>query len=658
MKNILIVILLVCIYPGISYSQSNKELFPIKDKNLYGFIDKSGNVVIEPKYLSVNEFSEGLAPVRLNGTYGFINEFGNYEIEPIYDLALPFYKGIAKVYIDGIPYFIDKSGNIKFKHNFKYINNFGDLSYAIAISFSDKYGVIDKNGNLIIDTIYSNIENFENGIAIVTGQNHNPYPTDKDKKPVYEKSMIDSSGNKFIYFGKYQNISKLKNGFAFATLIDFNNDEHEVILDNKGVLKFRNPKNKWRFDNDFGFFHDDIAIVNVYFDNNIKGLYSSGIRNYYSSAVNSEGKILFSDTSWIKLTAFTLNRAFVELSSGEWNLINPKGELISNNSYNDVLFDDYLFTPEYTFLDGKAFVKSKTGWGVIDTNGKYLINPINILKFTSEKMVRRKNMVFLKKDVSSENDIFPYSYGFWDTENNIIVEPQFNYIDFNGFANSILFVINNSKGSYIDHYGNVVWQESDFPPENKINIDYMLRGYFYASSKNRSDLNGYGGWWKSDNKSKFINSELSFEEDILQVRIDTSKITVFEEQYNGITLYVANTSKDTTFFNAQDSRINLVLQAKNKFGEWKDIEYLPQSWCGNSFHTLFLAKNELWEFSIPVYYGDFKTQIRAKLMYKNYISQKNEIIVYSNEINGSINPGQFWYKKSYYPSDIMDPYSE
>jgi hypothetical protein len=53
-----------------------------------------------------------------------------------------------------------------------------------------------------------------------------------------------------------------------------------------------------------------------------------------------------------------------------------------------------------------------------------------------------------------------------------------------------------------------------------------------------------------------------------------------------------------------------------------------------------------------------KTKLRAQLYYKKTIDQEKEDLIYSNEIDGSINPGQFWNKRTYYPGGIMDPYND
>lgn len=98
------------------------------------------------------------------------------------------------------------------------------------------------------------------------------------------------------------------------------------------------------------------------------------------------------------------------------------------------------------------------------------------------------------------------------------------------------------------------------------------------------------------------------------------------------------------------------LQAKNQAGEWKYIEYLPSSICGNSYHTVKLEPGAYWQFAVPVYQGVWKTNIRAELSYPDKNHSQNYKTVYSNIITGSVNPGQFSNKMEYTPQNVMDPY--
>ncbi|HET6224969.1 MAG TPA: hypothetical protein VFF27_01730, partial [Bacteroidia bacterium] len=107
--------------------------------------------------------------------------------------------------------------------------------------------------------------------------------------------------------------------------------------------------------------------------------------------------------------------------------------------------------------------------------------------------------------------------------------------------------------------------------------------------------------------------------------------------------------------------LNMVVQAMNTAGEWKDIEYLPSN--GANYHMLTLKSNEYWSFATPKYEGGIKTKLRVKLTYFDPSEDpqksrwdRKQLVIYSNEYTGSINPGQFWRKGDYSSADIMNPY--
>lgn len=67
--------------------QEALALSPYQEDGLWGYMDCRGNVVVEPKYYSANNFSEGLALVRTsggqNGEYGYIDQTGEMVVPNI-----------------------------------------------------------------------------------------------------------------------------------------------------------------------------------------------------------------------------------------------------------------------------------------------------------------------------------------------------------------------------------------------------------------------------------------------------------------------------------------------------------------------------------------------------------------------------------------------
>lgn len=659
-------ILTLTILVSNAFGQDNGKLYPITKGNFWGYIDKNGTTIIKPQFYAAGEFAEGLAPVRLNGTYGYIDRTGTFIISPKYDLALSFDNGEAKVFIDCKPFFIDKKGNITFQHNFKSISSFGNHTFAIAITQTDKYCLINREGKQLTDTVFKRINQFVDGLANVEGLNHLPYTRDTTQEIKFEVGVIDSTGKWIVAYGRYKDIDDYKNGYAKVELFEPSEkghgwSNHSAIIDESGKQRFVMPARKYFFDYDNEGFYNDVAVVSIYsVDVDTMRSWKSWERTDYKGLINSDGQILFSDTSWRKLTPFTFNRAFVLDGSEKWKLINKNGKQVCDSVFDKIVIETkYSGVPSCPFQDGVAFVKLKRGWCAIDTTGKFLTEP----KVFSEEdeyreIMRRGNTLFFMKDISVENPNYSFSYGFFNSKNNALVEPFFHDIDMDNFNSDVIYAMKDGRKYYITNTGKVIWKEGKSGTKNTfLNIDFMNRGYYYASSKYKKELAGFGGWGGSDNQSKPMTSKINEFPKQLQIFVDHNKKSNWKG-YKGMKLYIANASTDTLFFDAQDSRLYLKIQAQNRNGEWKDIEYLPSSWCGNSYHTLFLAPKESWEFTTPIYHGEFKTKFRAQLLYKKTKDQEKDDIIYSNEFEGYINPGQFWNKREYYPSGLMDPYND
>ena len=78
----------------------------------YGYVDKSGEMVVPFKYSYAFPFSEGLAAVELNGKVAYIGPDGKTVIPYMLDSGKPFKDGIAEVTVDGQTKYMDKVGNI------------------------------------------------------------------------------------------------------------------------------------------------------------------------------------------------------------------------------------------------------------------------------------------------------------------------------------------------------------------------------------------------------------------------------------------------------------------------------------------------------------------------------------------------------------------
>ena len=88
---------------------------------MWGYLNKNGTVLIEPKYNRVEDFHEGFARFKKNNQWGFIDTIGINRFEQMFDGAYNFKNGYARIKI------------------------------------IDKWGLIDKTGKIIIEPKYQNI---------------------------------------------------------------------------------------------------------------------------------------------------------------------------------------------------------------------------------------------------------------------------------------------------------------------------------------------------------------------------------------------------------------------------------------------------------------------------------------------------------------------
>jgi hypothetical protein len=129
-------------------------------------------LIREPDYLfDFPQFSEGLVPCYDTETelYGYMNRKGEVVIEPQWDVVFPFDKGYATVGNYGEardrqcgP--IDKQGNIEHVDPFK-------KNGWVIVHNGAKHGVIDKDSHFIIPPRYNSISRFKDGLAWATKDN-------------------------------------------------------------------------------------------------------------------------------------------------------------------------------------------------------------------------------------------------------------------------------------------------------------------------------------------------------------------------------------------------------------------------------------------------------------------------------------------------------
>ena len=143
-----------------------------------------------------NEFTIVQQDGRNNGKYGFIDRTGKVVVPFQFDHAWDFSEGLAQVELKGRKYFIDTTGRTVFEAKFDEVENFSEGLCAVnrgqkidqnngVVTNPGRWGYIDKTGKLVIPLKYTHAENFSEGLAAISNGDKGAF-IDHDAKIVFE----------------------------------------------------------------------------------------------------------------------------------------------------------------------------------------------------------------------------------------------------------------------------------------------------------------------------------------------------------------------------------------------------------------------------------------------------------------------------------------
>jgi hypothetical protein len=292
-----------------------------------GFIDKSGTLAIRVSGPFHGKFSDGLARVwtSLGGKWGYIDVTGRLAIQPTYDWALPFSDGLAAVNLGGrISYpqflrgadvvwadieggkwiFIDKKGNVVIETPYTEVRSFHDG--LAPVKSNNKWGYIDKAGKIVVSPKFEDADELHDGMgAVLLG---------------HKWGFIDKSGKQVVE-PKYSSRVELIGG---QIIIGVGFRDGLAWVDNEQGWR---AGKKWGVIDTSGQF-----VIEPQYDNYGRD-FSDGL-----SAVKVKGKVCIIDKS---------------------------GKVLSETDYDDIS----------EFSEGIASFRKGKQWGAIDRAGKIVIEP-------------------------------------------------------------------------------------------------------------------------------------------------------------------------------------------------------------------------------------------------------------------------------------------
>lgn len=330
----------------ISCSEGSEEydsLYPVLQNGKWGYVDKSGSIVVNPQFASADYFSEGLARVQTtDGKYGYIDETGNYVIQPKYNGATQFSDGMAFVVTTGSsPICIDAKGEVKF--SLKQVENVYAFSDGMARISDAKFlfGFVNTKGEVVVNMQYEDAKDFSEGMAAVK---------QKDKW-----GFIDEKG-KLVIAPQFDNVSDFHEGkaaFFDGAIWGYIDTEGNYVI---------NPQF-----NEAGDFHEGLAWVKM------------GEKYGF---IDEEGLIKI-NPQFDVASDFHQGLAMVA-QNDKYGFVDEAGNVKIT----------FQFDKAADFIGGIAYIYSQEKYGLIGEDGKYITTP----KFDGVKNWNEQKLSFVTSE--------------------------------------------------------------------------------------------------------------------------------------------------------------------------------------------------------------------------------------------------------------------
>ncbi len=220
----------------------------------FGYIDMAGTMVIEPQFAIADPFSGGLAAVvGDNGLWGFIDKTGTVVVPMQYEQHPgPFSEGLCTVMVDERlkgrklqNEYIDKTGTVVIGP-FERSTSFSDGLAAVGFGEDDavKWGYMDVTGTVVIQPRFDWVRGFSEGLAAVG------FPANNDAA---KWGYIDKTGT-LVIEARFDGADPFSEGLA-AVVVWEGDAPRWGYIDRSGELVIQ-PRFEWA-----GEFSEGLAAV-------------------------------------------------------------------------------------------------------------------------------------------------------------------------------------------------------------------------------------------------------------------------------------------------------------------------------------------------------------------------------------------------------------
>ncbi len=421
----------------------------------WGVIDQQGKELIAPHYAYIGSFHDGLAAFNEGGTWGAIQRYGS-----------------TKALRNGKWGFLDVQGRIVIPATYESVNEFDE---GVAL-------VTKEGSTYLIDKVGHKLARPDSGILKRVGV---PALTTFCQAPAW--GFIDTAG-RMVIAAAYGNARPFQNGLAAvsqSTPCDRQTDlsagtASNSLIRNSGVhnVRVNEGEEQWGYIDASGTLVIPYQFTRcVDFSDGLAAVFKEGSWGF----INKKGEWVISpryDDDTQCHYRFKDGLALVSIQ-GKWGFVDHAGKQVI----------PLVYTLADEFEEGLAAVRIGDSWGFIDRQGQMVIKPqFNVVGSFKEGLanVRKRQSVY-SSNTSTDTD---FLYGYIHKNGNWAVPPaytdardfnegmaavagmkngslQWGYINASGslviaekyqavkpFEKGIAYVCTQTQGNYIDHSGN------------------------------------------------------------------------------------------------------------------------------------------------------------------------------------------------------------
>lgn len=462
-----------------NYTFINDKYIIVTKDNLEGIIDYNGNIIIDIKYDSIS-YENGYFIVKSNEKCAIIDKSLN-EIRCELDNIIYLNDNVFIVESDNHEFLIKVSDG---KYN-KLTFNYDEIDILngkyLKTSRKRKRGLIDYNGNTILDPIYDSV-NFIDDVNVVCYKNNNAGVFNvKDKKQV-------------ISFD-YNSIHKYNNNLFACTI-----DNKTKVINKDGNVLF---KSKYLIVSDFKYGYavignnDKYGIIDMFGNILIEPIYNSTkpiiLKDRFIFINNPEILILNKEKKEFKFQMEERYDNYYQVKkNNKYGILDiNSGELILNTIYDNIgylgCYDDIRYF--YAKLNNKYYIYDKNGnllggryFDSFDFISNFDDNFIVIIedkKYILNKEGRLKSLMY--------DNIYIHEFNLFDVELNNkhgvvsedlneIIKPIYDEVII--YENYIVTKLNDIY-TIFDRLGNIILDKSNVKPYIKDNDTVVLDNRLY-----------------------------------------------------------------------------------------------------------------------------------------------------------------------------------